>query len=492
MKFNSIRFKFGLFYTFILGVILIIYSAVLYITLYANLYDDFDTQLRSKTQKIINTIDSYLDILGHDEQSFLYTLHCVMGLKGERDQYTCIDPLDALWQRNYRTLGLENDYIHFLNAEGVSIIQSPNVVPPLHDLFLQENNRAQDSAITFHNVRFKDQHLRVITQPYSYKDAIYFIQVGTSLEPVDSLMMKRLFYRLIPSPFILLLGFFLRGIFVLRILKPVREITKTANEITHEDLNRKIETKHVDEEMRYLVDAFNNMIARLEKSFRYVSELSSHMAHELKTPLAIIRGEIEISLSERTYSEEDERVLDIVLEEIKSMLKIIDDLLLLTRLDYRPEMFHLTNINLAEFMRDMYERSTIMASEKNITVSFTSPPEPITIHGEELHLRRLFFNIIDNAIKFTDPQGSVSLTIQRRATHAVVAIADTGIGIAEKDLKCIFDKFYRIYTQDEESKPGSGLGLSIVQTIARVHHGTIDVKSTLGKGTTFTVTLPLI
>ena len=149
-------------------------------------------------------------------------------------------------------------------------------------------------------------------------------------------------------------GFFGR-VFASRILRPIVEITKTAKKITHEDLHSRVEAKHVDEEMKYLVDAFNDMISRLEQSFRYIAEFSSHVAHDLKTPLAIIRGESDIALRKDRTPEEYKRAIMVVLGESERMLRVIEDLLLLTRLDYRPEIFKFERINLAEFLWEISE-----------------------------------------------------------------------------------------------------------------------------------------
>ncbi|MBU1862908.1 MAG: HAMP domain-containing histidine kinase [Candidatus Omnitrophica bacterium] len=494
MKFNTIRFKISVLYTTILGVFLIVYTSVLYITLYFNLYVAFDERLSDKTQKILNAVDSYLSVLGNDEQSVFFTFRNIIGVGGSYRTQSTLKALEDMWAKNYVTLRLDTDYITFVRNSDEVIVQSANMDKEIQTLFLKElndiDNHDEEHVST---LRFKNVYLRVLSRRFTVgDDGTFIIQVGTSPERIRQLMKQRLYYRLLPIPIILLVGFFIGNLFAERILRPMRKLTKTAQAITHEDLSARIQTEHADREMQELINAFNSMIERLEKSFKYVADLSSHIAHELKSPLAIMRGEIEIALTERMHNPEDKRVMAIVLDEIKRMLKIIDDLLLLTRLDYRPEILNCMRFDFRAFMAQLYERSKIMALPRKITIVFDNAPAPLTINGEPLHLRRLFLNLIDNAIKFTPHEGTVTIKVSGDNGRAVISVSDTGIGIAEKDLPKIFDKFYRVMTPGVSPEPGSGLGLTIVTVVAAIHKGTVEVRSVLGRGTTFTVTLPCV
>jgi len=493
MKFNTIRFKIGVFYTSILGIILIIYTSVLHTTLCYNLYVDFDNKLEMKTQGIINTVVSYLDALGYNQRSFIFSAKRAIGIEEEHPNQNRIEKLQSLWLKQFNTFGLVNDYINFANSKGESIVSSSNLKPELLSLFLREIKRARDEEKVFRNIKFNNRTLRLISVPFSYKDkAQYIIQVGVSLEPVISLMKKRLYFRLIPIPVFLLVGFFIGRIFARQILKPVMEVTRTAKSITHEDLSLRVKVEHIDDEMRYLVDAFNDMISRLEKSFKYIAEFNSNVAHELKTPLTIMRGQSEVALRKERAPEEYKKVIEVNLEEAERMLKMAEDLLLLTKMDYRTEVFKFEQFDLTQFLKEIYEQSKILASEKDIAVTIDMPQEPETINADKLHLRRLFFNLIDNAIKFTPQNGRIDIRAEYADKKATVSISDTGAGIAEKDLTNIFNKFFHTAQGIQSSTSGSGLGLSIAQSIAKLHKGNIMVESQLGKGSTFTVTLPLL
>ena len=309
--------------------------------------------------------------------------------------------------------------------------------------------------------------------------------------PSDLLQVSKLFFILVPIPLTLLFGYIIGQMIAVKILKPIKEITDTANNITHEDLNLRVKAENVDEELRCLIEAFNGMISRLGESFEYITDSSSYIAHELKTPIAIIRGESEFALKKEREKDEYKRVINVNLEEAKRMLKIIEDLLLLTKMNYQPDVLKFEQIDLTQFIQIIYEQAKILASKKNITVNIDIPEGVGIVNADELHLRRLFFNLIDNAIKFTPVNGDIRISLKYEKQKAAVSIADTGIGIGKENLPKLFDKFFRIEGKVKDSSPSSGLGLSIAQSIVKLHKGEIAIASELGKGSIFTVLLPL-
>jgi len=301
---------------------------------------------------------------------------------------------------------------------------------------------------------------------------------------------KDIVYVLIPLPFIFLFGYLISQMSIGKILRPVRKVAETAESITHEDLSRRVNVENVGEEAQYLVKAFNDMISRLEAAFAYITESSSYIAHELKTPLAILRGEAEVVLKKERDKEEYKKVIVGSLEETRRMLKIIEDLLLLTRVNYRSDDLPLSPLDLGQFIIVLYEKAKILAAQKNITVHVEVPPITAFVNADEQTLRRLFLNLIDNAVKYTPFQGRIEIVSQLESERIKISIADTGIGIEEENLPRLFDKFFRIEGKIKDTAPSSGLGLSIAQSIAKLHQGEIRVSSQVGKGTIFTVDLP--
>ena len=291
---------------------------------------------------------------------------------------------------------------------------------------------------------------------------------------------------------ILILTSFIGRIFSYRILRPVIDITKIAQEtISHEDLDKRVKTEHMDEEMKYLTAAFNDMISRLSKSFEYIVDFSSNVAHELKTPIAIMIGEAELSLRRDQTVEEYKRVLNVNLEESKRILKTIEDLLLLTKLDFRSAIFNFENFDLIIFLEEIYAQTRVLARPKEINVSKNFPKKEILVKADRVHLRRLFFNLISNAIKFNRIKGSVKFEVNEINNNIEISIIDTGIGISDKDKDRIFDKFFHNDNKFSPEEQGNGLGLSIALAISKIHKGDIVFESAHGKGSHFKVILPV-
>jgi signal transduction histidine kinase len=328
---------------------------------------------------------------------------------------------------------------------------------------------------------------------FIYSCFIYILTSDNIRKAVDDMVKGYVFVKLfIP---ILIAATFLYLVWraiVRHIMKPVKKIAEIAEQITHEDLSARVDIKHSGAETKYLISSFNDMISRLESSFKYIVESNSYIAHELKTPIAIIRGEAEIALKKERDNEEYKKVIGIALDESKKMLKTIEDLLLLTKMTYRPEFLNFEKIDLNQFLNDIHEQSKIFTVEKNISVDINLPEISERVKGDEISLRRLFFNIIDNAIKFTPQNGRIKIDIKYKKRKAIVSISDTGMGIAEKDIPKLFDKFFRANKEKNRYTSGSGLGLPIAQSIAELHKANITVNSTLGKGSTFIVALPIL
>ena len=290
----------------------------------------------------------------------------------------------------------------------------------------------------------------------------------------------------------LILTVFLGSIFASGILNPVRHIAETANAISHKGLHGRVAEMQTDEEIRYLVKSFNDMLDRMEESFKHISEFNSLVAHELKTPLAILRGEMELALSDDLTVEEHRKVLQTGMEETNRLIKIVKDLLLLANLDYRQDIFKFEQLDITDFIREICENGRILAKEKSIAITTEIPEESLLIESDRVHLRRLFFNLIHNAVKFTPSGGNIHISIQTHHQKALIAIKDSGIGLSPEDQSRLFTKFFRAGNKEQRvSEPGNGLGLSIAQSIAKAHQGGIAVFSEMGKGSVFTVTLPL-
>jgi heavy metal sensor kinase len=284
-------------------------------------------------------------------------------------------------------------------------------------------------------------------------------------------------------------------------LKPVDHITQTARLITSQNLNQRIKPLKVKDEISRLIETFNEMISRLDKSFQQIKQFSSDASHELKTPLTILKGEVEVALRKERAAQEYEQILRSNLEEINRMSTIVEDLLLLSKTEFEEVPLHKEHVHLTEILRDVVVQVTILAQAKQIHIHMSNSDGDITVLGDALRIRELLLNLIENGIKYTPERGSVSITLETEKKpegsaggpigFVKIIVSDTGIGIEKKDQEKIFDRFFRVDKARSREQGGSGLGLSICKWIVEAHQGEISVESELGRGSSFIVKLPL-
>ncbi len=494
MKLNSIRFKISLFYTAILAMILVFYTVINYYNLRYALYRDLDNDILVKAQEVSSAINSYLEVLGNDQRAFDFAARSVVRLEGVHPNADKVQEAQKAWLAKRVKQNIFDAYINLASVDsGNSVVNSANMDEQMTNNFLSDMVNLRKKALTYKDVNFKDHQLRVVSIPFYHnykKRQVYMIQVGVSREPVFNILYGRLIFAALTIPLILLFASFFGVIITARGLRPIMAVTRVASNITHKDLSVRVKAERGEEELKYLVNAFNEMISRLDKSFRYIAEFSSNVAHELKTPLTIIRGESELALMQDRDLGEYQRVVKVTLEETEGMLKIVEDLLLLSRLEYQPSAFNFEPLDFGVFIREVFEQAQKMAGPKNITVKLTGPEKPVIIRADGLHLRRMFLNLLSNAVKFTHLGGDIVIKAQTEGRKLIVSVADTGAGIRPQDLEKIFDRFFHVNPSGQSGESGTGLGLSIAQSIAKIHQGDIFAKSQLQKGSTFIVTLP--
>lgn len=226
---------------------------------------------------------------------------------------------------------------------------------------------------------------------------------------------------------------------------------------------------------------------------RMRSEFVANVSHELKTPIAAVKGFSETLLAGAVKDEETAMsFLQIIYDESERLNRLIGDILELSKIESRRTALMLTPVELNEFLKHTIQILEVSAQKKNITVNFDLKEE-LYIEGDEDRLRQIFVNLLSNAINYTPEGGQVTISLQEsQADIVAVSITDTGVGIPEKDLPRIFERFYRVDKARSRNSGGTGLGLSIVKHLVDMHKGQISVSSTVGKGSTFVVELPVI
>ncbi|MDZ7300776.1 MAG: heavy metal sensor histidine kinase [candidate division KSB1 bacterium] len=318
----------------------------------------------------------------------------------------------------------------------------------------------------------------------------YRINLAVSLRPLYDIQwqLARTFLWLVPLAMAVAVG----GGWLLAkySMRPVTRVIQAARQITATNLSQRLPTYPAQDEIGALVETVNDLIARIEQGVGRLEEFSQNVAHELRTPLTILRGEMELALAGNTGAPELRRIMASALEEISRAAKIVESLLFLAHVDSGKMEAKKERVALDLLAAEVFEDAQALAEGRPLHLALTAP-EQVVVAGDASRLRRLLLNLVENAIKYT-PEGKVEISVRRSNTQAIIIVSDTGIGIAPEHLEHIFERFYRIDPDRSRETGGSGLGLSICAAIAHAHGGEIRVESTVGKGSTFEVKLPLV
>jgi heavy metal sensor kinase len=317
----------------------------------------------------------------------------------------------------------------------------------------------------------------------------YVLQVATHTRFVRKSLSHFKRNLLAAFPIVLVLGSLGGWILARRSLSPIGYIASKARHITNKNLNERLVPRGTDDEMDSLIRTINDMIARLEDSFKRMAEFTADTSHELKTPICALRGEAEVLLSKSRSAEEYQEGLVHFIERFDELNRMINDLILLSKSDTGELELKLAPLRLDLLIKEMGHLFQVLAEQKGISLEIDAAKD-ITVIGDKLRLQQLFTNLIDNAIKYTQ-EGSIRITIEKREDNARVQVTDTGIGIPQEEQEKIFNRFYRIEKSRSKETGGVGLGLSIAEWIVQAHQGRIEVESELNRGSTFTVYLPM-
>jgi len=273
-------------------------------------------------------------------------------------------------------------------------------------------------------------------------------------------------------------------------LKPIDAVIAIAERRTAQNMDERMPEHDVDDELGRLIRTLNRTADRVTASFEQIKNFSWNVAHELKTPLTILRGEAELALAGPQTAEEAQRLSTTYLEETVRLSGIVDDLLTLAQADAGRAHVDRQPVRVEALIEDLRDDAEILAAEKNLKVEL-GENAPAIVLGDAARLRRLFRSLLANAVRYTDSGGTIRIRSRREGDSVRISVEDTGIGIPAGSLPLIFDRFYRADPARSRERGGSGLGLSLARWIAESHGGTITAESAVGRGSTFTVTLPL-
>jgi heavy metal sensor kinase len=273
-----------------------------------------------------------------------------------------------------------------------------------------------------------------------------------------------------------------------RAVSGVEAVTRTAQEISGGTLDKRVPVGTRGDEIDQLAITFNQMLGRIQVLITEIKEMSDNIAHDLKSPITRIRGLAEVTLTTGKGIEEYKNMAADTVEECDRLLDMINTMLMITKAESGVHQLDYQEVDMARLVRDACELMGAVAEDKALSLACEAP-ETFPLAGDPRMIQRILANLLDNAIKYTPSGGSVRVSLSLTdAGETLVTVQDTGLGIPPEDLLRVFERFFRC--DQSRSEPGTGLGLSLARALARAHQGDITAASTLGQGSTFTLTLP--
>lgn len=333
--------------------------------------------------------------------------------------------------------------------------------------------------------------LRVTVVPLSADQTFGYAAVAEPLSVVED-GLSELRRDLFAGVILVLLLASAGGYFLARkSLAPVASMNGQTQRISAENLSSRLDVTNSRDELGRLAITINDLLARLENSFKEQQRFIADASHELRTPLAVLRGETEVALSKTRTVEEYEQSLSLIQDEAERLSRIVEDLFILARQPINTRaVLSKERISLNDAARDCARAAQVLAMQKGVRLKWESDSQSIALNGDEELIRRLILNLLDNAVKYTPTGGEISLALARQNGSTEIVVRDTGIGIPEAAQPRVFDRFYRVDKARARALGGAGLGLSIAKWIVEVHGGEISLVSAPGHGSTFTVVFP--
>lgn len=453
---QSLRLRLTLWYVALLTVVLLVFSVVLYVRLNTALRDNLDDTLRNRATLIAGTITSDTGI-----------------------PHLSTAPLPP--DRNQG-----EQFLRLYDGAGKLVIDDTAALGPI-PMLPNDVAGAQRGTATIRSITTVDGRFRVLTMPLQ-PPVRGILQIGLSEDNIHETIqaLAAILFTLVPLMLLIASGggLFLAG----RSLAPVDRMTQAARAIEATDLHQRLPEPPTQDEIGRLARTLNALIARLEAAFARQRQFTADASHELRTPLTIMRGELDVTLRRERDAGEYRETLMTVHDEVTRLQDLVADLLLLARNDEpTPPPTAIVDLGAVAASVATHLQPLARARDQMLTLA----ADAATVSGVAGDLERLVRNLVENAIRYTPTHGTISLTVRQESERAIITVADTGPGIDPAALPQLFDRFTRADSGRNRAAGGAGLGLAIARAIAHRHSGAITVASVVGKGSVFTVTLPL-
>ncbi len=457
---DSVRTRLTLWYAGVLALSLIAFAALVYSAAANVFYERQDESLRSTAQTVAS---AYLEEFEEQHSS---------GKAGQLVLAELIFP---------------NRYVQVADVNGNSIAASRNLASPISipASALTEANARKASLVSVDG-------LRIAVVPLTPEQNVGYAMVAEPLSVVDESLrrLRRDFFAGVPL--ILLLASVGGSFLARKSLLPMASMNRQTQRISAENLSARLDVTNSRDEVGRLAVTINDVLSRLEASFKQQQRFIADASHELRTPLAVLRGETEVALTKTRSVEEYQNSLSLIKDEAERLSRIVEDLFILARqpLDVPVQLLK-EPVSLNDVVSDCARAAQILGAPKGLQVQTENAAESIVLAGDEELIKRMILNLLDNAVKYTNEGGSIAVELARHNGNVQIVVRDTGIGIPPAAQPHVFDRFYRVDKARSRASGGAGLGLSIVSWIVAAHGGSVRLESAPGRGSKFTVNLPL-
>jgi heavy metal sensor kinase len=398
--------------------------------------------------------------------------------KGRSEVVRELNDLSGLWA----SAGL----LQVTDENGITIFQSKPFASPDRDF-----PKSPSTKILFSTANLDGVQHRVATTAVRTEGGTLLVRAAVPTEPFDQAQdrFRLLLQRTLPALVVLasIVGYWLSG----RALRPINEIIRTARGIEVRNLSVRLPIPKSRDELHLLTETLNDMLERIESSVKRIRQFTADASHDLRTPLAVIRSTSELALRRPRTDAEYRKALERNLTTSVETSYLVENLLTLARADSGAAGLEFRTIDLLPRLQKAVEETGILAACKNIRVASTIGPSPLLVNADGAALDRVFRIVLENAVKYTPCGGQIGIASRSNGQNtAEVEVRDTGIGIEDKDLPHIFERFYRADEARSRETVGSGLGLAIARTFVDLHGGTIEAQSSPGLGSVFVIRLP--
>ncbi len=471
------RARLTIWYAGVLALVLLLFSLVTYVYLESAAQRRTDNSLLEAANSFISVINTEANDEG---------LSAIDAAKESASAFKSHDRMASVFSLNNELIAASP-----VPQSLVNLNQSPTT-----QLSLNAFLNSASSHASYSTSNLSGEALRAVVIRVDFKGQQYKVLMVQSLrEQTAGLAIARRAFYLV-NPLALLLAS-LGGYFLARkSLAPVVAMAIQCEKIGAENLDKRLVELDPGNELGRLIHSFNNLLSRLQASFKSQRRFMADASHELRTPVAIIRGESEVALTNemRTAAEYRES-LAIVQDEGKRLGRIVEDLFILARADAGQYPVEKSNLYLDETVGHCVRSVESLARQRGLKLAFETSAHELFFNGDEALLQRMTLNILDNAIKYTPPGGTVSVSLERKGSSCKLAISDTGNGIPSDSQQKIFERFFRVdqtrMRNEERNGSGAGLGLPIARWIAELHGGKLELDVSNQNGSTFLISLPL-